>query len=160
MRSSSSLQPSRLLYFRCVGPAEGRGIKPAQPFTGDGMKAVRFERVYTFAPALFDGHEARVTKHGEVSCGRRPGAVKASSDVTRGHLSAAEAQGEQDMPALLMSERGEDRLDVVEPAFSKRPFFFRLRQELMKRLGTPCRSSTSPSAPIRQRPRRVNARDP
>jgi hypothetical protein len=39
---------------------------------------------------------------------------QAIGDFTGGHLAAAELQGQQDVTALLVRERGEDRLEVCE----------------------------------------------
>jgi hypothetical protein len=89
-------------------------LEVGEPCSNDLAQAIAAQAVLTGAPFLPHLDQAGLFEHLEVSGGGRPRMLEARGEVPRGQLPASLREQDENVTARLVSERGEDRVDVRE----------------------------------------------
>ena len=85
-----------------------------EPCSDDLAQAIAAQAVLAGAPFLPYLDQAGLFEHLEVSRGGRPRMLEARGEVPRRQLPASLREQDENVTARLVSERGEDRVDVRE----------------------------------------------
>jgi hypothetical protein len=98
-----------------------RGIpEPVEPSAGDRQQALPIQLVDPLAPPLLNADDASQLQHTQVTRRRGPRAGETIGDGAGSQLAAAEPEGQDDLPPLLVSQGPEDGLEVGEPLRGER----------------------------------------
>jgi len=89
-------------------------LEVGEPRSEDLAQAIAAQAVLTGAPLLPHLDQTGPFEHLEVSGGGRPRMLETRGEVPRGQLAASLREQDEDVTARLVSERGENRIDVRE----------------------------------------------
>jgi len=87
-------------------------LEVREPCADDREEAIPAQTVMTAASLVSHLDQARLFQHFEVAGGGRPRMLEARGEIPRWQLSAPLREQDEDVTARLVSERGEDRVDV------------------------------------------------
>ncbi len=87
----------------------------------DRAEVHRVECVQTLATMLLDADHVGSDELLQMSRGRRPRMTESVGELARGHGATASMKCHEDVAPVLIGERGEDRVELVELAKAPRP---------------------------------------